>query len=127
MESITLTLNIIGLIYVAMPLVFSIIFLIYYLLGKRISQENLNKTIEFSKWYLVSVAIVFSAKMIESGFSERETGLKEMQVYDKYVETILKADNIEARWRLAEYFAAVTPTDRLRERWIAYKDVINFK
>ncbi len=44
-----------------------------------------------------------------------------MQVYDKYVDLILEADNIEKRWKLAEYFATVTPTDRLRERWVEYQ------
>lgn len=124
METLTRALNIIGLIYVVIPLVFLIIVAIYYLFGKKISKENIDKIIDFSKWYLVSVAVVFSAKLVEEGFSERETGLKEMQVYDKYVETILKADNIEARWKLAQYFATVTPTDRLRNRWIAYQDTI---
>ena len=93
METITQIINIIGLVYVGIPLIFLIIGLICYLAGKKISQEMFDKIVEFGKWYIVSVAIVFSAKIIETGFTERETGIKEMQVYDKYVETILKADN----------------------------------
>jgi hypothetical protein len=116
--------NIFGVIYVGLPILFLIILLVYYFSGHSVSKESVEKIIDISKWYMVSVALVFSAKIIESSFSEREAGIKEMQVYDKYVETILKADNIESRWKLAEYFATVTPTERLRARWIAYKEIL---
>ena len=106
------------------PLLSFIFLMFYFLFGGKISNDVLDKTIDFSKWYIVSVAIVFAAKIIESSYTERDTGIKEMQVYDKYVETILEADNIEARWKLAEYFSTVTPTERLRDRWVAYKDII---
>ena len=124
METITQITNWFALIYVGLPLLFLVILVFYKLLGGIIEKDSLDKIIEFSKWYMVSVAVVFAAKTIESSFSERETGIKEMQVYDKYVTTILEADNIEARWKLAEYFSTVTPTDRLRERWIDYKEII---
>jgi len=124
MDTITTIINWFGLIYVGIPIVALIILVFYLAFGGKISGEHLDKIIQFSKWYIVSVAIVFSAKVVESSFTERETGIKEMQVYDKYVATILEADNIEARWKLAEYFSTVTPTDRLRERWDAYKDII---
>lgn len=125
METISQIINWFGVIYVGIPLVCLIILIVYALFGKSVSKENADRIIEFSKWYIVSVAIVFAAKTIEAGFSERETGIKEMQVYDKYVVTILEADNIEARWKLAEYFSTVTPTERLRERWIQYKNSIS--
>lgn len=48
-----------------------------------------------------------------------------MQAFDKYVEIILRADNIEERWKLSEFFSTVTPTDRLREKWIEYKTLIH--
>lgn len=124
METITQITNWFGLIYVGLPLLFLCIFVFYKLSGGSIEKDSLDKILEFSKWYMVSVAIVFAAKTVEASFSERETGIKEMQVYDKYVNTILEADNIEARWKLAEYFSTVTPTERLRERWIDYKDII---
>lgn len=126
METITQITNWFGLIYVGLPLLFLCILVFYKLFGGIIEKDNLDKILEFSKWYMVSVAIVFAAKTVEASFSERETGIKEMQVYDKYVTTILEADNIEARWKLAEYFSTVTPTDRLRERWIDYKNTIKY-
>ena len=124
MDTLSTIINWFGIVYVGIPLLSFLIFMFYFLFGGKITKEVLDKIIEFSKWYIVSVAIVFAAKIIESSFTERETGIKEMQVYDKYVETILEADNIEARWKLAEYFSTVTPTERLRERWVAYKDII---
>jgi len=124
MDPASQIINTLGLIYVGLPLIVLVIGVIMWIFGKTISKEMFEKIIEIGKWYLVSVALVFAVRIIDTGFSDRETGMKEMQVYDTYVETILQADNIEARWLLAEYFAAVTPTERLRYRWIEYKDTI---
>jgi hypothetical protein len=84
-----------------------------------------DKWIELIKWFVASVVIVVVTMIIDAGFREREAGIKEMEVYDRYVEIILKADNIEQRWKLCEYFSIVTPTERLRLRWQAYKDTIS--
>lgn len=80
--------------------------------------------VELFKWFMGSVVIVIVTLVIESGFKERETGIEEMKIYNEYVDIILKADNIEERWKLAEYFAVVTPTQRLRERWINYQTIL---
>lgn len=84
-----------------------------------------DKWVETIKWFISSVCIVVVTLIIDSGFRDREAGIEEMKVYDKYVDIILKADNIEQRWKLCEYFSIVTPTERLRKRWIAYKDTIS--
>lgn len=83
-----------------------------------------DNIIELIKWFIGSVVIVVTTLIIDTGFKEREAGVKEMEVYDKYVDIILKANNIEQRWKLCEYFSIVTPTERLRTRWQAYKDSI---
>ncbi|VXD11691.1 hypothetical protein [Marinoscillum sp. 108] len=121
MESAVNFLSFISLIYVILPILFLIGLGIYLAAGKPVPSSGYEKIIEISKWYIVSVALVFSGNLVKDGFTERETGIKEMQVYDKYVDLILEADNIEKRWKLAEYFATVTPTDRLRERWVEYQ------
>lgn len=92
---------------------------------KAFNFEKYKFIIELVKWFIGSVALVVITIIIDKGFKERSAGIQEMQAYDKYVEVILKADNIEERWKLAEYFSTVTPTERLRVRWIAYKDSIN--
>ena len=121
MERIVDLLSFISLIYVILPILFLIGLGLYLVAGKPVTNAGYDKIIEISKWYIVSVALVFSGNLVKDGFTERETGIKEMQVYDKYVDLILEADNIEKRWKLAEYFATVTPTDRLRERWVEYQ------
>lgn len=92
---------------------------------KTLNFEKYKFKLELVKWFIGSVALVIITIIIDKGFKERAAGIQEMQAYDKYVEVILKADNIEERWKLSEYFSTVTPTERLRERWIAYKDSIN--
>ena len=83
-----------------------------------------EKLLEFSKWYLVSIALVLIANIIENGFREREIAIAEMEVYDSYVETVIQADNIETRWKLAQFFSNVTPADRLKGGWTSYMDSI---
>lgn len=83
-----------------------------------------DRIIELIKWFIGSVVLVVITLIIDTGFREREAEVREMQVYDKYVDIILSADNIEQRWKLSQYFSIVTPSDRLRQRWIAYKDTI---
>jgi hypothetical protein len=124
MDKINEILNIIALIYVILPLLFLLVLAVYYIAGKRLAPETWEKTADFGKWYIASIALVFIVKMLENSFTERETGIKEMQVYDKYAEIVLKANNIEERWKLSQYFSAVTPTPRLRDRWTEYRDTI---
>lgn len=114
-------LNWVLLAYIAIPLIAVIVIWIY---RKSISPDGFAKITEIYKWYIVSVAIVISSQLIQSSFTERETGIREMQVYEKYAQEVLKAGNIEERWRLAQYFASVTPTKRLRDRWIIYRDEV---
>lgn len=111
----------IGAFYVALPILVVIGFSLTYLSGKSLAKEALERWIEISKWYMSSVAIVFATSLVTNAFTERETGIKEMQLYDKYVQHILEENNIYKRMKLAQYFATVTPTERLRTRWEAYE------
>jgi hypothetical protein len=83
-----------------------------------------DKIIELIKWFITSVSLVVVTIIVDSGFKDRETGIEEMNIYNQYVDIILQSDNIEQRYRLVEYFSIVTPTQRLRERWNEYKNVI---
>ena len=86
--------------------------------------DRFDQYVELFKWFISSVAIVVVTLIIDTGFRERETGINEMKLYSDYVDVILKANNIEERYKLADYFATVTPTDRLRVRWIEYRNTI---
>jgi hypothetical protein len=83
-----------------------------------------EKWMEFLKWTITNVVIVVITLIVDNVIKYRESDLKEMEAYDKYVEYILVADNIEKRWNLCCYFSIVTPSDRLRNRWIQYKNSI---
>ena len=89
-------------------------------------KKSFKKYFELIKWFIGSVVLVILTLIIDKGFRERSAGIQEMQAFDKYVEIILKADNIEERWKLSEFFSTVTPTDRLRDRWIDYKKLIEW-
>lgn len=92
---------------------------------KTFSFEKQKFKIELIKWFIGSVALVIVTIIVDRGFKERAAGIQEMQAFDRYVEIIMKADNIEERWKLSEYFAVVTPTERLRNRWLKYKESIS--
>lgn len=124
MDWIIDTINIFSVLYIALPFFFVLGLLFYYITGKSVSKENWDKILDFGKWYLISVALVISAKMVENGFHERETGLKEMDGFDKYVTIITDTKGIDKRWELCKYFSTVTPTKRLRDGWLVYKESI---
>lgn len=125
MENLDEIINVITLIYVLIPLLALVVLFIMYLVKKMPAQDKLDKLLEFGKWYIASIALVFLVKMLENGFTERDTGIKEMQTYDKYADIILRANNIEERWKLSEYFSTVTPTNRLRDGWVEYRNTIS--
>jgi hypothetical protein len=116
--------NIMASIYIALPIVVTVVLMVLYLIGKAVSKEAIDKLLEFGKWYMVAVAIVFFGKLLDSSFTDRETSIKEIAIYEKYATNIMETDSIEKRWKLIEYFAAVTPSEQLRERWEAYKTII---
>lgn len=129
MSWISYTISIICLVYVILPIVAFIILAIYGF--RKISQPAFDKILEFGKWYLVSVALVLSAQLVKDGITERETGIKEMESFKEYTETVING-GIEKRWELSKYFAHVTPTTRLKDGWIGYMnsieaDYIEFK
>jgi len=62
--------------------------------NKEIENENVDKIVDLGKWCIVSVAIVLSTSIVNDGFRERDQDIKEMEVFDKYVTTILEADGL---------------------------------
>ncbi len=77
--------------------------------------------IDLVKWFLGSFVIVVITTIISYQFQDREHGLNEMNQYDKYVtELIVLNKDLGKRRLLAQYFAYVTPSDKLREPWMNY-------
>jgi hypothetical protein len=101
----------------------AIVVLVTYLLGvySKIEGTRFEKITEVGKWFIISVAIAVSAAIVADNFREREQDVKEMDVFDKYVSTIIEANGIEKRWLLAEYFSHVAPSGELRKAWSQYR------
>ena len=77
--------------------------------------------IDLVKWFLGSFVIVIITTIISYQFQDREHGLNEMNQYDKYVtELIVLNKDLGKRRLLAQYFAYVTPSDKLKEPWMDY-------
>lgn len=103
---------------------FGILFIYLIIKNKSIENENIDKLIELGKWFMVSVAITLSTSIINDSFREREQDIKEMEFFDKYVNTI-SSESIEKRRLLSEYFALVSPEGEIREAWERYKGAID--
>ncbi|MFH0760812.1 MAG: hypothetical protein V2A67_04855 [Bacteroidota bacterium] len=89
------------------------------------SFQRLKFWIGFLKWFVVSVALVVITTIIDWGFRDREAGLAELKFYDRYVtELIVLNPNPVQKRMLAQYFASVTPSEKLRERWEIYYDSV---
>lgn len=89
------------------------------------NDERLKIWIDLGKWLIVSVGLVVMTKIIDAGFKDREVGMNELKEYGKYVELVTDYNKIAERRLLAQYFAHITPSDKLREGWIRYYESIN--
>ncbi len=94
------------------------------LLFKNMEGEKLATYLDFTKWIVVSVALVIIANVVDSSLKDREAGINEIKQYDTYVELVIQADRIGQRWRLAQYFSKVTASERLRDRWSDYFKIV---
>ncbi len=89
------------------------------------NDERLKIWIDFGKWAIVSVGLVIMTKIIDTGFKDREVGLNEIKEYDKYVSMVTDNAKISERRLLAQYFAHVTPSKKLKEGWAAYYTTVD--
>ena len=77
--------------------------------------------IDLIKWFLGSFVVIVMTTIISYSFKDREQGLNEMNQYDKYItELIVLNKDLGKRRLLSQYFAYVTPSDKLREPWMNY-------
>jgi hypothetical protein len=88
-------------------------------------KSNLQLWIDLAKWFITSVVLVIATMIINAGFKDRQANLAEIKFYDNYVtELIVLNPNPVQKRMLAQYFACVTPSEKLRERWKIYYDSI---
>lgn len=88
---------------------------------KRLEFEKYKSKVELFKWLIGSVALVIMTTVIDFGFRDRTTGLLEIQQYDKYVTELIILNKEPGQKRmLAQFFANVTPSEKLKKGWSAY-------
>ena len=90
----------------------------------RMSDERLKMWIELGKWAVASVGLVIMTTIINAGFKDREVGLNEIKEYDKYVKMVTDNTKISERRLLAQFYAYVTPSEKLKEGWQDYLAVV---
>lgn len=91
---------------------------------KTVDAQKFEKLAELGKWCVTSVGLVVIASIVSDGFKERDQDIKEIEIFEKHTETILKADGPDQRMLLAEYFAAVSPDGSLKDSWREYKGLL---
>jgi hypothetical protein len=57
--------------------------------------------------------------------NERKQGVEEIKVYNTYVELVTKVDGLAERRLLAEFFSNVTVSNKLKEGWENYYDILD--
>lgn len=91
------------------------------LIKSKFEFEKYKYKVEILKWFIGSVALVLVTALINYGFKDREAGLNEIQQYDKYVtELIILNKDIGQKRMLAQFFAHVTPSEKLKKGWLSY-------
>lgn len=77
--------------------------------------------IELIKWFLGSFVLVLITTIISYKIQDRQQGISEINQYDTYVtELIVLNKDLGKRRLLAQYFAHVTPSEKLRKPWMNY-------
>lgn len=93
---------------------------------KQISFEKYKYRLGFFKWLIGSVALVSVTMVIDYGFRDRAAGMHEMEQYDKYITELLVLNKEPGQKRmLAQFFAHVTPSDKLKQGWADYYKVVD--
>ncbi len=96
------------------------VFILFLMKKKILEDSRIDKLISLGQWVIASVAIVITGYIVSDSFKEREQQIKELEFYDKYVTTVIQAEGVEQRWRLCQYFAAVSPKGEFKAAWKAY-------
>lgn len=88
--------------------------------------EKLKYIIDLVKWLITSVALVLITLIIDTGFRDRESGMKEIAQYDKYVtELLILNKDLASKRSLAQFFSCVTPSGRLAKGWGKYYALVD--
>jgi hypothetical protein len=94
--------------------------------SQKIKLEKQKIYFDFFKWLLGTVGIGILTIFINARLNNRAAALNEMQFYDRYVTDLIVLNNKTGPRRLlAQYFSTVAPSDKIRDGWKKYYEIVN--
>lgn len=88
------------------------------------TDERLKIWLTFVKFLLGTFVLGLVSTIINGQFQKREIELKEQEQVGEFLDHALQED-VGVRRRFAQYFATVTRSSELRERWTEYYKLVN--
>ncbi len=88
-----------------------------------IENDKLKLILDFSKFVLGTFILGLTASIINLQIQNRELEIKELERLGTFIEYALE-ENIATRRRFSQYFATVTRSNIIRERWIDYDNIL---
>jgi len=90
----------------------------------EVSIDRLSIWLSFTKFILGSFVLGATGILINSEFQSRELSLKEQEHLATFTKLALHED-VGVRRKLAQYFATVTQSDKLRSGWERYEKIVS--
>ena len=87
------------------------------------SEERFKAWLTFWQFVISTVVVGGFSTLISHQIQTREVEIKEQEANAKFLEQALQED-VGVRRRLSQYFAHVTRSEDLRERWIEYAKIV---
>lgn len=85
-----------------------------------------TEKIDLIKWFLTSVVMVVITSILTYNMDDRKQGIQEVEKYDKYAtQLIIENCSLAKRRLVAQYFAYVTPSNKLRKHWMNYYKLLD--
>ena len=81
--------------------------------------------IDLIKWIINTVVIGLLTFFFTWILSERKQGVEEIKVYNTYVDLVTKVNGLAERRLLAEFFSNVTVSNKLKNGWVRYYDLLD--
>jgi len=94
--------------------------------GKSMSDDKFKQWMGFAKFFLGTFVVGIITVIVNHQIQSRELELKELDKLGNYIEHALE-ENVGVRKRFSQYFATVTRSDALRERWKEYYSLVEIE
>lgn len=92
---------------------------------KGLAPVETRELYDFLKWIIGSVVLVLITTIIDSGLKSRDIGVKESELYSKFMtDSIIFNQNIRRKYELARFFKSVSVSEEVRKGWIIYFEEI---